>query len=420
MLINTLLNKIQHQDGFVYSTNRLIGEVPSLLLEIKILPRVGSLAKCSGCGLPRPGYDTLPKERRFEFVPCWGVTAVFLYTMRRVECPRCGVKVEKVPWADGKSHLTKAYAWFLAKWAKRLSWKECAEAFNTPWDNVYRSVQMAVAYGLANRVLDNIGAIGIDEIFWKKIGTKFLTLVYQIDGDCKRLLWIGKDRTQSTLMDFFNLIGPERSKKIRIIFTDMWKPYLNVIAKMAPQALNILDRFHIMSHMSKAIDKVRTTEVKTLKAKGLKPVLTNSRWCLLKRPENRTEKQIIKLQELVGMNLKTVKAFLLKEDFQRFWAYKSAAWAGKFLDAWCTRTMRSRIDPMKKVARMLRSHRVLILNWFKVRGQISLGAVEGLNNKSRVVTKRAYGYKSFEVIELALYHTLGNLPEPKFAHKFCR
>lgn len=419
MLINTILNRIQHYDGFVFGANRLIEKASTLILEIKIYPRAGSHPKCSGCDTPGPGYDTLPTERRFEFIPFWGITVFFLYHMRRVECPRCGVKVERVPWAEGKNHVTTAFAWFIAKWAKRLSWKECAEAFNTKWDNVYHSVKMAVAYGLANRNLDNIGAIGIDEIFWKKIGTKFLTLVYQIDGDCKRLLWIGKDRKQQTLKDFFEQFTPERSKRLRTIFTDMWKPYLDIIAKMAPQALNILDRFHIMSHMSKAIDKVRTTEVKTLKAKGLKPVLTNSRWCLLKRPENRTEKQIIKLQELVGINLKTVKAFILKEDFQRFWEYKSAAWAGKFLDVWCTRTMRSRIDPMKKVARMLRSHRPLILNWFKVRGQISLGAVEGLNNKSRVVTKRAYGYKSFEVIKLALYHTLGMLPEPKFTHKFC-
>ena len=419
MLINTILNRIQHYDGFVFGANRLIKKASTLILEIKIHPRAGSHPKCSGCDIPGPGYDTLPTERRFEFIPFWGITVFFLYHMRRVECPRCGVKVEQIPWAEGKKHVTTAYAWFIAKWAKRLSWKECAEAFNTKWDTVYRSVKMAVSWGLANRVLDNIGAIGIDEIFWKKIGTKFLTLVYQIDGDCKRLLWIGKDRTQKTLLDFFDQFGPERSSRIRIIFTDMWKPYLDVIAKRAGQALNILDRFHIMSHMSKAIDKVRTTEVKTLKAKGLKPVLTNSRWCLLKRPENRTEKQIIKLQELVAINLKTVKAFLLKEDFQRFWDYKSAGWAGKFLDAWCTRTMRSRIDPMKKVARMLRSHRGLILNWFKVRGHVSLGAVEGLNNKSRVVTKRAYGYKSFTAIELALYHTLGKLPEPKFAHKFC-
>lgn len=418
MLLKTILNRVQYHSGFVYGPVHFVEKAAEELLEIEIQPRKGSLPFCSGCGRPGPGYDTL-SVRRFEFVPLWGIAVYFLYAMRRVDCRSCGVKVERIPWAEGKNHLTTTYAWFLAKWAKRLSWKECAEAFNTTWDNVFRSVKMAVDWGLANRVLENITAIGIDEICWRKVGGKFLTLVYQIDNDCKRLLWIGKDRTKKTLESFFDDFGPERSSLIRFVCTDMWKPYLAVVAQKAAQALNILDRFHIMSHMNKAIDKVRATEAKTLKAKGKKPILTGSRWCLLKRPENCTEKQTVKLQELLSINLKTVRAYLLKEDFQRFWSYSKAGWAIKFLDEWCRRTMRSRIDPMKKIARMLRSHRPLILNWFKAKNHISLGAVEGLNNKAKVTTKKAYGYKNFEVIKIALYHTLGNLPEPKTTHRFC-
>lgn len=419
MQLKSILNRVQLHHGFVYGAVCLVEKASRLLLEIEIRPRKGSRPACSGCGSHGPGYDTLP-VRRFEFVPMWGIAVFFLYAMRRVECPRCGIKVERVPWAEGKNHLTTTYAWFLAKWAKRLSWKEVADAFQTKWDNVFRAVKMAVAWGLAHRDLGNVTAIGIDEICWKKKGKKFLTLVYQIDAGCKRLLWIGKDRTRKTLEDFFQEFGPERSLRLYFVCTDMWKPYLQVVAKMASQALNILDRFHIMSHMSKAIDKVRATEAKSLKAKGKEPVLTGSRWCLLKRPENCTEKQTVKLQELLAVNLKTIRAYLLKEDFQRFWAYKSAAWAGKFLDDWCRRTMRSRIEPMKKVARMLRSHRGLLLNWFRAKEKIALGAVEGLNNKAKVTTKKAYGFKSFDVIKIALYHTLGNLPEPAVTHEFCK
>lgn len=417
MLLKSILNRIQLHHGFVYGSIRLVEKAKRLLLEIDIRPRKGSRPICSVCGNSGPGYDTLP-VRRFEFVPLWGIAVFFLYAMRRVDCPRCGIKVERVPWAEGKNHLTTTYSWFLAKWAKRLSWKEVADAFQTKWDNVFRSVKMAVAWGLANRNLDNITAIGIDEICWRKKGTKFLTLVYQIDNGCKRLLWIGKDRTKKTLVGFFDEFGPDRSSLLRFICTDMWKPYLQVVAEKASQAINILDRFHIMSHMNKAIDKVRATEYKALKAKGKQAILTGSRWCLLKRPENCTEKQAVKLKELVSINLKTVRAYLLKEDFQRFWSYKSAGWAAKFLDQWCKRTMRSRIDPMKKIAKMLRSHRGLILNWFRAKELIALGAVEGLNNKAKVTTKKAYGFKSFEVIKLALYHTLGNLPEPEVTHKF--
>jgi len=179
------------------------------------------------------------------------------------------------------------------------------------------------AWGIAHRSLDNVTAIGIDEICWKKKGSKFLTLAYQIDDGCKRLLWIGKDRTKKTLLNFFGEFGPERSSKLRFICTDMWKPYLQVVAEKAGRALNVLDRFHIMSHMNKAIDKVRATEAKTLKVRGKEPILTGSRWCLLKRPENRTEKQTAKLNELLAINLKTVRAYLLKEDFQQFWTSRA-------------------------------------------------------------------------------------------------
>lgn len=418
MQIKSILNRIQLHNGFVYGAVRLVEKAAHLLLEIEIRPRKGSRPVCSVCGTPGPGYDTLP-TRRFEFIPLWGLAVFFLYAMRRVDCPRCGIKVERIPWAEGKNHLTTTYAWFLAKWAKRLSWKEVADAFQTKWDNVYRSVKMAVAWGLANRNLDNITAIGIDEICWRKKGSKFLTLVYQIDNSCKRLLWIGKDRTKKTLIGFFDEFGPDRSSLLRFVCTDMWKPYLLVVAEKASQAINVLDRFHIMSHMNKAIDKVRATEFKELKATGKQAILTGSRWCLLKRPENCNEKQAVKLKELIAINLKTVRAYLLKEDFQRFWEYKSVGWAAKFLDQWCNRTMRSRIDPMKKIAKMLRSHRSLILNWFRAKELIALGAVEGLNNKAKVTTKKAYGFKSFDVIKLALYHTLGKLPEPEVTHKFC-
>ena len=114
-----------------------------------------------------------------------------------------------------------------------------------------------------------------------------------------------------------------------------------------------------------------------------------------------------------------MRAYLLKEDFQRFWEYRSGGWAKKFLTRWCTRVARSRLDPLKKVAQTLRAHEALILNWFRAKELIALGAVEGLNNKAKVTTKRAYGFKSFEVIKLALYHTLGKLPEPEVTHKFC-
>ena len=266
--------------------------------------------------------------------------------------------------------------------------------------------------------MTGITAIGVDEIAWRR-GHKYLTLVYQINEGCKRLLWIGEHRKEKTLLRFFSWLGKERSGLLQFVASDMWKPYLKVIAEKASSALNVLDRFHIMSHMNKAIDEVRAKEAKQLKVDGYEPILKHSRWCLLKRRENLTEKQEIKLADLLRYNLRSVRSHLLREDFQGFWEYVSPTWAGKFLDRWCTRTMRSKIEPMKKVARMLRRHRELILNWFRAKGAISSGSVEGLNLKAKLTTRKAYGFRTFRGIEIALYHTLGKLPEPEFTHRFC-
>ncbi len=182
------------------------------------------------------------------------------------------------------------------------------------WDSVFRSVEMAVGWGRAHQYLSAIRAIGVDEIAWQR-GHRYLTLVYQIDAHCKRLLWVGEKRTVRTLLRFFRWLGRERSQVLEFICNDMWKPYLKVIAKNAGQAIHVLDRFHIMAHLNKAIDQVRAKEATALKAKGYEPMLTKTRWLLLKRPENFSEQQDLKLVDLLRYNLKAVWAYLLKEDF---------------------------------------------------------------------------------------------------------
>jgi len=415
MQLKTILNRVQKHRCFVYGAVSLSEQ--GQVIEVEVHPRANSRPLCSGCGRAGPGYDTLLR-RRFEFVPLWGFTVYFVYAMRRVDCSSCGVRVESVPWAQGKHHLTRTYAWFLARWAKRMSWMDVAEAFQTTWDNVFRSVKMAVEWGRQHMDLEGVTAIGIDEIQWQR-GHEYLTVVYQIDEHRKRLLWVGQHRKVKTLLRFFRWFGKQRSAALEFICSDMWKPYLRVVAKKAAQAVHILDRFHIMSQMSKAIDEVRAKEARQLSAQGYEPVLKGSRWLLLKRPENLTEKQEVRLADLLRYNLKAVRSYLLKEDFQFFWDYFSPYWAGRFLDQWCRRTMRSRIEPMKKVAQTLRRHRELILNWFRAKGMISSGAVEGFNNKAKLTTRKAYGFRSLKLIEVALFHTLGDLPEPIMTHRFC-
>lgn len=417
MQLKTILNRIEPFKSFVYGKAQWVEDSDRPMLEVQLHARKNGRAICSGCGRPGPGYDRLP-ERRFEFVPLWGIAVCFVYALRRVDCRSCGVTVERVPWARGKCHLTTSYRWFLARWAKRLPWDEVARIFHTNWRNVFESVKHAVFWGLLHQDLSGIEAIGVDEIQWQR-GHRYLTLVYQIEDGMKRLLWVAQDRTEESLRGFFRFLSAEARQSIRFLCSDMWQPYLKVVAEELKQAMHVLDRFHIMKKMNEAIDQVRRREATRLKHDGYEEVLKHSRWCLLKRPENRTEKQTVKLAELLQYNLQCVRSYLLREDFQRFWEYTSPGWAVKFLDEWCTRTMRSKIVPMKKIAASLREHRDLILNWFRAKGTVSAGSVEGLNNKAKLTIRKAYGFRLYDTIEIALYHTLGDLPEPDLTHEFC-
>jgi transposase len=416
MLLTRLLNACHHFPGFVYEAAHL--RQASQTIEIEVRPRRGSRPCCSGCGRRGSGYDQLP-VRRFEFIPVWGFAVVLLYAMRRVDCRHgCGVKVEQVPWGIGKHTLTKAYMQFLAQWARRLSWQETARSFRTSWEKVYQAVEWVVEWGLERRSLDSVPRDRRRRDQYGR-GHQYLTLVYQIEAGMIRLLWVGKDRTLESFQKFFTLIGSELARKIEFVCSDMWKPYLDLIAQHCTNALNILDRFHVVAKMNKAIDEVRASEAKRMAYDGYAPLLKRTRWCLLKRRENLTDTQRLRLRDLLRYNLKSVRAYLLKEDFQQFWEYDSPTWAGKFLDQWCTQVMRSRIEPMKKFARTMRGHRELLLNYFRARKQFSSGVIEGLNNKAKVTMRKAYGFRTFRATEVALYHVLGRLPEPPLTHKFC-
>jgi transposase len=418
--VKTVLNRIQHFVGFVYQDVRLCSSRGKLWIEARIEPHGGRRARCSECRRPAPGYDRLP-ERWWLFVPLWGIVTGFLYAPRRGECPEHGVVVEHIPWSEGKRPITTAMMGFLARWARHLSWRQTARAFQTSWEAVYRSVEWFVQWGLARRSLAGIEAIGIDESHWGKgkRAANFLTVIYQIDRDCRRLLWVGRRRTQATLRRGLTALGPAVVSGLRYVCSDMWRAYLKVIAAKAPQALHVLDRFHITMHLNQAVDQVRRAETGRLRGRPMAEKLKHMRWKLLRRGSRVRGQAKQRLWGLLRTKLATGRAWMLKETFQDFWRYRSLNWAAAFLDVWCCRAMRSRIEPMKRVARMLRTHEELLLNWFRARGEISAAAVEGLNNKIRVVTRRSYGFRTYEAMEIALFHALGRLPEPETTHRFC-
>src|SRR6266511_374910 len=421
--VKTILNRIQHFRGFVYQEIELCCSARGhLQIDVHIEPHQSSCGRCSECRQAAPGYDRLP-ERSWLFVPLWGIKTLFHYAPRRVECPKHGVVVEHLPWSDGKRPVTRAMICFLSRRARRLSGRETARAFQTSWECVYRSVEWFVHWGLAHRNLEGVQAIGVDEIHWgkSKRADNFLTVIYQIDSHCRRLLWVGKRRTQATLRRGLAALGGQVVSGLRFVCSDMWRPYLNVIAAQAGQALHVLYRFHITTHLNQAVDQVRRAETGRLRAAASAQAahLKDMRWKLLRRGSRVRGKARQQLNALAASKLVTARAWILKEIFQHFWSYRSLTWAGYFLDCWTWRALRSRIEPMMKVARMLRAHQELILNWFRAKGEISSGAVEGLNNKIRVVTRRSYGFRTYDTMEIALYHTLGRLPEPELTHRFC-
>lgn len=418
MQLKTILNHVAKQPGFVFGHIELAAlTATTLAILVQLHERKGSRARCSGCHKKRPGYDRLPK-RRFAFVPLWNIPVWLFYEPRRVNCPLCGVVVELMPWAAGKSPITTSFAWFIASWAKVLSWTETARRFGISPQVVFDAVKHAVDWGRAHQNLDGITSIGVDELSWRK-GQKYLTVVYQIDHHRKRLLWVGKDRTAQSFERFFDWLGKERCKLIRFVASDMWAAFLGTVARKACGAVHVLDRFHVMQLFSKAIDDVRRGEARKLRERGDRVTLKHSRWVLLKRKFNLTAKQRGRLGELLRANLRTVRAYLLKEYFQAFWGYRSPHWAGRFLDIWTRDALRSRMPPFATLAHTLREHRLPLLNWFRARGAFAMGAVEGFNNKARVTTKLAYGFKSYEHAEIALFHRLGDLPEPTWiTHRF--
>ncbi len=263
-----------------------------------------------------------------------------------------------------------------------------------------------------------VTAVGVDEIHIRK-GHNYMTLVYQLDEGARRLLAIRPGREGKALVQCLRDIGQAARKSIRYVCSDMWKAYLTVIGRRLPKAIRVLDKFHIVASLHKAVDEVRREESARMAKEGYEPILKKSKYCFLKRPENLTPNQDLKLEELMQYDLRSVRAYQLKEGFRALWDYQSIRWARWFWKKWSTRAMRSKLDPMKKFVKAMRNHEDLIFNYWAARKEFNSGVVEGLNRKVNVVTRKAYGFRSEEVYRIALFHALGDLPEPQTAHRFC-
>lgn len=380
-------------------------------LEVRLDRKSFRKLPCSGCGERHWGYDTLP-ERSWRHVPLWGIPVALFYSPRRVKCPRCGVKAESIPWSMGKSPLTRPLIIMLAAWSKLLAVEVVAKMFGVSWPTVGSAVQYAVKHGLAHRDTEAVLYIGIDEISRKK-GHVYHTQVYDLKK--KRLLWSGGGRGKETLEKFFAEWGEERIKGIKAICCDMWDPYVEVIKAKAPDAILVFDKFHLVRHLQKAVDEVRKEEARELKKKNPE-LLKGTKYIWLKNPWNLTPKQRQRLGFLEKINLRTNRAYLLKESFREVWTYRTKGWAKRYLAKWFWWATHSRLPPMRDFAWLLRRHEDDVLNWFRV--PIDNGAVEAMNNNAKVISHRSHGFRSEKWFTLILLHCLGQLPMPEFTHKF--
>jgi transposase len=418
--VKTLLNLVHPVRGFVYRAVRVEWRGGRPCLVAAIAARRQGRPRCPTCLQPGSGYGHT-ERREWQFVPFWGLAVFLQYTPRRTDCARHGVRVEWLPWSEGKRPVARAMMQFLAHWARRLSWHETAASFRVSWQMVQRSVQWLVAWGLAQRELGDVRAIGIDELHIGRgqRSTNYVTVIYQLDAQCRRLLWVGRRRTQRTLQRGLRALGEPVLAGIRYVCSDLWGAYVKVVARRLPHAVHLLDRFHVVQHLNGAVDELRRRErTRVAGTPAAKQRLKKMRWALLKRGTRVLGHARAKLQALIRSRCPTARGYVLKEAFGHFWTYHHPTWARAFLSQWLARVKRSRLPPMLKVARMIEKHQPLLLNWIQARHEVRTGAVEGFNNKARVLTKRAYGYRTFNALQLVLYHNLGKLPEPEPYHRF--
>lgn len=372
------------------------------------IDRLGKrLLRCGVCRLRCREVHSTRNERTWHDLSMRKLPLKLCYRPRRVECPRCGVRVEDFPWAKPWARVTTALSNAVAVLARELSWQGTAREYGLNWKSVATIVKRTVQYGLEHRVRPPVHAIGIDEVSRRK-GQVYLTVVYDLER--RVLLWVGEDRTEEAVQKFFTEeLGRRRCRTLKVICMDMWAPYANLVGAHAPNAQILFDRFHIVKHLNEAVDAVRRELWRQLTGKE-KVTIKGTRWLLLKNPWNLSSERKERLSTLVQWNTPLTRAWYLKEAFQLFWEYKQPKRAKEHLDKWINSAMRSRLEPFKKFAKMLRSHLTGILPWTQIR--LSNGAVEGMNNKIKSISHRSFGFRTAKNFIAAIYHCCARLPLP--------
>ena len=361
---------------------------------------------CSACGRIHHGwYDR--KQRRVRDLSC-GDTRVYLdFEVRRVLCRSCGqVKRERLDWLADNPLYTKRFAWHIGRRCRHMTVRDVANEFHLDWhtvkelDKQYMQAQLARAGKPAPLV------IGIDEISVRK-GHDYRIVV----SDLLRMrpIWFGgQDRKQSSMAQFYEWLGPGKSARVRLAVMDMWLPFRKATQAHAPNAAILFDKFHILRHLGDALDAVRKSEYARLSGADRR-YIKGQKYTLLSHRENLSIEGRLTLKTLLAANRRLNVAYMLKESFGQLWSYEREGWARRFFDNWCSSLRWQRLKPYQEFAQMIERHWDGIAAYCRPENKVSLGFVEGLNNKIRVIQRRAYGFRDEEYLRLKILTSM--LPE---------
>jgi transposase len=315
-----------------------------------------------------------------------------------VDCRVCGkVKSEQLDWLANNPFYTKRFAVYVGKRCRDATIESVAKELNLDWHTVKELEKEYMRGILAKAGKPGPQAIGIDEISIRKRHTYRIVVSDLIRG---RPIWFGgMDRSEASMQQFYEWLGPKKSKHIRLAVMDMWKPFRTVTQAQAPQAAILFDKFHVIRHLNDALDRVRKMEYARVSG-SQKRFIKGQKYTLLAHPENLNVKGRKALKSLLAANKRLNTAYILKETFGQLWDYKREGWARQFFENWRDALKWQRLKPFEKFAEMIENHWDGIAAYCKPENKVSLGFVEGLNNKIRVIQRRAYGLRDEEYLRL--------------------
>lgn len=320
--------------------------------------------------------------------------------MRRVDCPRCNkVKQEKLAWLADYPFYSKRFAFFVGRRCRAMTIKDVAQETHLDWKSIKELDKQYMREQLRRIGSPTPEVIGVDEIAIRK-GHTYRIVVSDLLR--RRPIWFGgQDRSEQSMDEFFEWLGPNKSKQIRLAVMDMWKAFRKSTLKHAPQAAILFDKFHVLRHLSDALDQVRKSEYGRLVGKDRR-FIKGQKYTLLSHRENLSTEGRRSLRLLLKANKRLHTAYVLKETFGQLWDYQTEGWARRFFEHWRDSLKWQRLRPYEKFAEMIDRHWDGIAAYCKPENKVALGFVEGLNNKIRVIQRRSYGLHDEEYLRLKI------------------